>query len=62
MSKENPERDRAVFVDELQAANNQIPEQMALEVYNVLDTIQVLLAIPKGQRIVVSKTRKAERN
>ncbi len=52
-----PEGDRAAFVSELLAANNRITEEVATDVYNVLDAIQVLLTVPKGQRIVINKEK-----
>jgi hypothetical protein len=57
MSQESADRSRALFVEGLQAANNSITDAQAIDVYNVLDAVQALLAIPKGGRIVVNKTR-----
>lgn len=58
MSKESADRSRAAIIRELQSVNNFITEAQASEIYNVLDAMQVLLAIPEGQRIVVDKTRR----
>jgi len=55
MTKKSAGRSRAQFIEELQAANNLITDAQAIDVYNVLDAVQVLLAIPLGKRIVVKK-------
>ena len=58
MSKEPADRVRAAFIEQLRSANNSITEAQAIEVYNVLDAVQALLAVPRGQRIVVNKTKR----
>jgi|GEM_PF-2064368 len=55
MTKKSAGCSRAQFIEELQAANNLITDAQAIEVYNVLDAVQVLIAIPVGKRIVVQK-------
>ena len=54
--KEDCGRHRDAFVKHLQSLNNSITESQAVEFYNVLDAVQALLAIPRGQRIVIDKT------
>lgn len=58
MSKESGGRTRAAVVEQLMAVNNLLTEAEAIEIYNVLDAMQALLAVPDGQRIVVNKTRR----
>lgn len=58
MTKESGGPTRAAVVEQIMATNNSITEAQAIEIYNVLDAVQALLAIPKGKRIVVNKTKR----
>jgi hypothetical protein len=55
MTKKSAGCTRAQFVEEFKATNNLITDAQAIDIYNVLDAVQVLIAIPVGKRIVVKK-------
>lgn len=56
MTKEESCTERADVIAAILSANSLIDEAQATEVYNILDAARILLAIPRGQRIVVSKS------
>jgi hypothetical protein len=62
MIKESADQRKTTFIEDLQSANNSITVAQASDIFNVLDAVQVLLAIPKGQRITVNKKRLEDRN
>ena len=61
-NKDQLEHGQAVFIQQLQAVNSSITENVARDAYNVLDAIQVLLALPKGERIVINKSKEVHHN
>lgn len=52
---------RAAFVERLQAEDKTITDELGTEIYNALDAVLALLAIPRGQRIIINKAN-ADRN
>jgi hypothetical protein len=53
---------RAAFIKRLQAEDKMITAEMGIEIYNALDAVLALLAIPEGQRIIINKAKDTDRN
>lgn len=52
---------RAAFIKRLQAEDKTITDDLGIEIYNALDAVLALLAIPQGQRIVINKAKDTDR-
>ena len=53
---------RSAFVKRLQAEDNSITAEEGGIIYDTLDAVLALLAIPEGKRIIINKADKADRN
>jgi hypothetical protein len=57
MAHQSSDREMAEFIKQIRAANNLITEQHAIELYNVRDAVQALLALRPGERIIIDKSK-----
>ena len=53
---------RDAFVKRLQAEDKTITAEEGTIIYNTLDAVLALLAIPEGKRIIINKADNAGRN
>jgi hypothetical protein len=58
MANQRSDRQRAAFIEQVQAVNNLITDKQASDLYNVRDAVQALLAFRLGERIIIDKSKR----